>query len=429
MRTRLVATFLAAAAVLLPASAMVDPALGTPPPLIPVPTTSGSDDGDGDGEPIDLRLLSSPDFLNADVADLRRGPNYWSPKRSENGSNNSYERVLDKILDDWSAKEPDAVLVAGDLVDGHWGRDDLRTGNFGPVSNHTEMREALRRAAATYYPAWQRRFAAHGLDVYPATGDHEYGDNDWSSEKRYLAPYFAAEFARYFTTKKSGRPRFKDHPSGPHARTAYAWRPTPDVQVVSIDVFDITRQGAHVRVDRAQMTWLRKTLAKAKRDDVTWTVVQGHTPILGPVRFEHSSRLHYEGGAKSELWKVFKKYGVDVYLNGEVHDVTATVQDGILQLSHGGAFQYGLTNYALLDFRGDRLDITLNDYRLRLREARDRSRLWETTREGMKKVASLTGGPTTIGTMTLWAGGRITHRTGILRPFHGYRGPHRVSYE
>ena len=379
--------------------------------------------------PAELRLLSSPDFLNADVADLRRGPNFWSPGRSENGSNSSYERVLDRILDDWSAQDPDGVLVAGDLVDGHWGRDELRTGNFGPVRNHTEMTSALRRAAGTYYPAWLRRFREHGLHVYPSTGDHEYGDNDWSSEKRFLAPEYADQFGRYFTTKQSGKPRFKDHPSGPHARTAYAWRPSPDVQVVSIDVFDITRGSAHVRVDRAQLEWLRRTLSRARRDGVTWTVVQGHTPILGPVRYQHSSRLHYEGGRTSALWKVFKKYGVDVYLCGEVHDVTATVQDGILQLAHGGAFQYGLTNYALLDFHPDRLDVTLNDYRIRMLEAKDRSRLWETTREGMKKVARITGGPSTVGTLTLSATGHVTDRTGILRPFHGYAPGHRVPYE
>jgi len=417
MQPRRLATFLAAAAVLVPTGT----AVGTP--LIPAPAPVEAD------EPVGLRLLSSPDFLNADVADLQRGPGYWSPKRSENGSNKSYERVLDRILADWKAHDPAAVLVAGDLVDGHWGRDEGRTGNFGPVSNHTEMRAALRRAAATYYPAWLRRFSRHGLDVYPSTGDHEYGDNEWSSEKRFLAPYFADQFARYFTTRESGKPRFADHPTGPHARTAYAWRPSPDVQVVSIDVFDITRHEAHVRVDRAQLGWLRRTLAKARRDGVTWTVVQGHTPILGPTRYQHSSRLRYEGGSESALWKVFKKYGVDVYLNGEVHDVTATFQDGILQLSHGGAFQYGLTNYALLDFRADRLDITLNDYRLQVREAKDRSRLWETTREGMKKLAQLKGGPRTVGTLTLTADGRITHRTGTLRPFDGYRSQHRVPYE
>ena len=34
-----------------------------------------------------LRLVSSPDFLNADVGDLRSGPGFWNPRRSPNGIN------------------------------------------------------------------------------------------------------------------------------------------------------------------------------------------------------------------------------------------------------------------------------------------------------------------------------------------------------
>ena len=186
---------------------------------------------------------------------------------------------------------------------------------------------------------------------------------------------------------------------------------------MSIDVFDITPQAAHLRVDRAQLRWLRSVLRRARADGVTWTVVQGHTPIVGPVRSHASSRLRYEGGPRSELWKVFRKYGVDVYLCGEAHAVTATTRDGILQLTHGGAFQFGLTNYALLDFYADRLEVTLNDYRMHLKDAKDRTRLWETVRDGLRKVAIVTGRPVTIGTLRLGVDGRVTDRTGILLPF------------
>ena len=68
-----------------------------------------------------------------------------------------------------------------------------------------------------------------------------------------------------------------------------------------------------------------------------------------------------------------------------MHDVTATSRDGILQLAHGGAFQFGLTTYAVLDVHDDRLEVTLSDYAVRVRDARDRSRLWETVRSGLKK--------------------------------------------
>jgi hypothetical protein len=116
---------------------------------------------------------------------------------------------------------------------------------------------------------------------------------------------------------------------------------------------------------------------------------------------------------------VFEKYGVDVYLCGEVHDVTATTQDGILQLTHGGAFQFGLTTYALLDVHDDRIDLTLRDYAVKVRDARDHSRLWETVRSGLKKWIRVDRDPVTIGTLSLAADGSVTRRTGILLPYDG----------
>jgi hypothetical protein len=189
--------------------------------------------------------------------------------------------------------------------------------------------------------------------------------------------------------------------------------------VVSIDPFDIAADHARIRVDRPQLRWLVGVLRRAQSDGVRWTIVQGHVPILEPVRSRGSSDLHYPGGSRSRLWRVFERYGVDVYLCGEVHDVTATTQDGILQLTHGGAFQFGLTTYALLDVHDDRIDVTLRDYAVKVRDARDHSRLWETVRSGLKKWIRVDRDPVTIGTLTLAADGSVSRRTGILLPYDG----------
>ena len=310
--------------------------------------------------------------------------------------------------------------MAGDLVDGRWGRDSHHTGNFGPVNNPAQRATAARLAAATYYPQYVQRFREHDLELYAAAGDHEYGDNPWTASKRRLAPVFQQQFARYFTRTPSGRPRFRDHPTGVHAGTAYAFRPAPG------------RAGGHHRPVRhragprpdpgrpgAAALAGRGCSAKAQEDGVRWTIVQGHLPILEPVRSRGSSELHYPGGSRSRLWQVFQRYGVDVYLCGEVHDVTATTQDGILQLAHGGAFQFGLTTYAVLDVHEDRLDVTLRDYAVKVRDARDHSRLWETVRSGLKKLVRLDPEPLTIGTLTLDATGEVTSRSGILVPYRG----------
>ncbi|WP_370247834.1 metallophosphoesterase [Nocardioides sp.] len=361
----------------------------------------------------DLRLLSSPDFLNGDVGDLARGPSAWTPQRSANSTNAAYETALDTVMDDWAALDPDAVLVAGDLVDGRWGYDEQRTGNFGPVDTPAQQQRAVRRAARTYYPQWAERFAERDLPVAPAMGDHEYGDNPWSARKRALAPTFKDEWARQFTRTADGGLRYPDHPQGPAAATAYAARPTPEVQIVTLDVFDITPARARLGLDPQQRRWLRGVLARAQRDGVEWIVVQGHIPVLWPVVSRGSSRLHYPGAARSDLWRLMKRYGVDLYLCGEVHDTEVVQRDGITQISHGGIFQFGLTTALTMDFYGDRLYLTLRDYRMSHSDAQ--GRLWETRREGMPADLRVSGAPITLGTAIL-GGNEVRSSSGLLRP-------------
>ncbi len=390
---------------------------------LPTRTISG---GDPTLSP-DLRLLSSPDFLNNDVGDLADGPGFWSEQdpltRTSNSTNVAYETALDRILDDWQGLDPAGVLVAGDLVDGRWGYDDHDSGNFGPLGTRAERRIAVRRAARTYYPQWKQRFLDHDLRVFPAMGDHEYGDNPWPRRKRVLAAAFKAEFARELTTDSAGRPLIADHPRGPARLTAYAGRPAPDVQVITLDVFDITPERAKVKVDHRQMTWLRGVLRQARRDDVRWVVVQGHTPILYPVRTRASSRLHYPGGSKSQLWKVFKRFGVDLYLAGEVHDTTAAQSDGIVQISHGGIFHYSLTTALLLDFYGDRLYVTLRDYDVEHSEDPAGRRLWETRRDGLPFQIAVAEEVATIGTATILdrSDRPISSPSGVLVPIDAAR--------
>lgn len=366
-----------------------------------------------------LRLISSPDFVNADLADLARGPGSWTPRRSENGINQGYQRALADILDEWRSRSPDAVLVAGDLVDGRWGLDQRQTGNFGPVDSLPHRQAALRRAARTYYPQWVERFRSRGLRVYPAIGDHEYGDNPWPRSKRALSADFGDMFARHFTRTADGSARFPDHPRGEHAFTAYAWRPATDVQIVSIDPFDITDDHARIGMDRQQLGWLRRVLKTARHDHVRWTIVQGHVPILGPVRSRASSGLVYPRGPGSDLWQLMRRYHVDIYLCGEVHDVTATTRNGILQLAHGGAFQFGLTTFAQLDIYPNRVDVDLYDVESRTEDGADGSRLWETVRDGIKKIIHLDPHPFTIGTISIDDRGRFVRRSGLLQPWSG----------
>ena len=327
-----------------------------------------------------LRLLSSPDFLNADVGDLAPRPGFWNPQRSPNSINDDYRRALDAVLDDWESTDPDGVLVAGDLVDGRWGRD---------ARGHRQLRAGRHpaRAAARagpgrrhLLPAVPQAVRAARAQVFPAVGDHEYGDNPWPAAKRVLVPArSASEFADYFTRTRSGKPMFTDHPSGPHAFTAYAGRPLPDVQLITLDPFDITPRPGPDR-SRPQPSGLaaRRAPQGAARPGA---LDHRPGPPADPRAGAHPrlERRYLTGGADSQVWRLFEKYGVDLYLAGEAHDVTVLENGGVTQITHGGLFAFGLTTALLLDFYDDYIYVTLRDYDIRDRDAADGTRLWETS--------------------------------------------------
>jgi hypothetical protein len=101
-----------------------------------------------------ITLVSIPDFINADVGDVRgidrSGYLGWDPG-DPNSINPYYRDTLKVVLDQVASENPDAVLVAGDEVNGHWGVDYDKTGIFGPVDTYEQKLQALRNAGALYY--------------------------------------------------------------------------------------------------------------------------------------------------------------------------------------------------------------------------------------------------------------------------------------
>ncbi len=385
--------------------------------VAPPPDTSAGTSAGRTGAP-DYRFVSSPDFLNMDLADLTGLPTWQEGLPT--GTSPQHEVALDVVLDGLAAEAPDDVLVAGDLVEGHWGLDDAGTGLFGPVDTERRQQRAVVRAARSYYPAWVARFADHGLPLpHTAIGDHELGDNPW---KRRSPGYSAfkwrhlALFRRLYAEALVAPRGYAAHPSsGPARRTAYATSLHPEVLLVTLDVFTRTRNGVTARLDPAQLQWLRDVLRRGQRTDVDWVVVQGHTPVLGPVRQIGSSGLTYEGGRGSALWRTLGRHDVDLYLAGEVHDITAIRDGRVTQVSHGGLFGYGGTNYLVGEVRGDRLSLVAR----RFESSWDGTeRIWQTdTRMGQPLELTYQPRPPVVGRMTLTAGGRVRERDGLLAPY------------
>ena len=131
--------------------------------------------------------------------------------------------------------------------------------------------------------------------------------------------------------------------------TAYAGRPRPNVQLITLDPFDITPERARIGLDLgpADRAAQRAPQGQDDRGAVDHRPGPRASP-WGPVRHRGSSRLHLEGGADSQVWRLFERYGVDLYLAGEAHAATVLEKAGVTQIVHGGLFQFGLTNALLL---------------------------------------------------------------------------------
>ncbi|QNN51481.1 metallophosphoesterase family protein [Nocardioides mesophilus] len=385
-----------------------------------VSTTSGSTTGTVVQEAPAYTFVSAPDFLNADMADVS-GLSTWDGVH--NSWNGSYAASLDVILDQLAAEAPDDVLVAGDTVEGHWGTDVDGTGIFGPVGTTAERLQAVRNAGDLYYGAWVQRFRDHGLPVPHVTvGDHEIGDNAWGRGTFKYAAFgtFKHTFARHLI---GSRYRATHRPQGTaFSDTSYWTALSPEVLLVSVDVFrrhdrNVSPQTKAVTAELSgkHLRWFEDVLRR-KASRYPWVIVQAHTPIAGPVRSEGSSKLMLAGGTGSAMWKAMDRYGVDLYLAGEVHQDTAIDRRaGPVQISHGGLMSFGRTRYLSVHVFDDRMEISSFGFQARVDDSGER--LWQTSsKRAVPGVVEYLPGAVRLGTAVLTPNRNLRRRTGDLAP-------------
>ena len=268
-------------------------------------------------------FVSIPDFLNFDIEYPQVG----------------WEDALGFIMESMKQEDPAFAMVAGDLVMGHWGTTP----------------EEISQWADRYYPPWIKRFRDHGIKVYTAIGDHEIGDNPWHGEKAEAVPFYKEAFRQHLKMPLNG----PEHMQG----TAFYWV-HKNALFVSVDVFEFgkSKEGEIAAgVTGKQIEWLEKVLA-SHQNKVDHIIVMGHTPILRPVRTFSSSGMLLEKGRESELWNTMVKYGVDLYIAGEVHAVTCTQRDGIQQVAHGGLIgRTNKPNYMLVTVYKNKLKLEIKE--------------------------------------------------------------------
>jgi hypothetical protein len=364
-------------------------------------TTANAQETPPATEPL-ITLVSIPDFTNADVGDVsgidRSGYLGWDPG-DPNSINAYYRNTLNVVLNQVASENPDAVLVAGDEVNGHWGVDYDGTGIFGPVNTYEQKLQALRNAGALYYQKWKGRFAQRGLTVHPAVGDHEVGDNPWPSGwfKTRAFATFKSTWARHFTADGT---KYAMRPTGtPYEGTAYAVKLTPDTLLITVDMFAKYDGEVHTRLTSDQLSWVDRTISEAKASGVKNVMVQGHVSVLGPVNHQHSSNLMYEGGSSSAFWQTLKRHNVDLYLAGEAHDMTVHTDGTLVQVTHGGYVPRGISNYLKIEVYEDRIELRLKKFSGRtLDETR---RLWQVDDRRPPWSQVIDAGPQSVGSMTI----------------------------
>ena len=322
-------------------------------------------------------FVSMPDFLNVDLVYPQKG----------------WEEALDYVLKAVKAENPDFVLVAGDLVMGRWAYGE----------------KGVRHWADVYYPAWIKRMRDHGLTYYACLGDHELGDDPWppGQKKTRLVPEFKRAFVEHL----------KMPLNGPEHMKGTAWSLVhKGVLVVGVDVFEPDKKlGIAAKVTGRQLAWVDKTLADRK--GAAHVVVMAHTPILGPVRRWSSSGLMLEGGRGSPLWKTMSKRGVDLYLCGEVHDMTCTERDGVQEIAHGGLFGYNSrVNYLLATVAPDRITLELKEIDI----VCEGPKLWQVGTNRPRERVSITEAVRGRGFVSV--GRMVIDKTGPVRVMRGKTG-------
>lgn len=218
-----------------------------------------------------------------------------------------WDDAMDWFLEGMKTEGPAFSLNAGDIMDARWWSDE----------------EQVRRKTREYWGGFRERFEDKDIQLYIAPGDHEYGD-DQGLEIMELTPVYAEQFASIFDMPRNG----PAHKKG----LAYSFT-KENLAVISLDTFEDAGTRMSMTVSGEQLAWLRETLEAYQ--DKEFIIVQGHVPVVGPVASQNSSANMLEGGPESEFWQTMVEYGVDAYLCGEHHRITAKQRDGIWQIVHG----------------------------------------------------------------------------------------------
>jgi hypothetical protein len=309
------------------------------------------------------------------LADWHSAEKYVRQKDNPNWLSGAIQRDIDAVKMIKSRYGGDLMLLPGDSNEGEWAtRKFLKTFQPG-LSPH----QAVLQAGDLCYSGMIDAFTKGGYDrLLMAVGDHELGDNPWrvrSPKSRSLSEYRQVLTKAFNRDGDSGAFKYTESIGAAPARplgtkyedTSYAYR-HKNVLFVTVDTFHHEgpqkRVGSEGTVTGAvtgrHLNWLNLVLAEANDDPtIKHVFVQGHLPVIYPVRKVSSSGMLVNGGTESAFWRTMRRHDVDIYFAGEVHANTVTKDresDLIQIVSRGNSFDNLLT----VDVLPERVEILLH---------------------------------------------------------------------
>lgn len=308
-------------------------------------------------------VVSFPDFFNFDV------PEPWP----------QWDASVNWFLEQVAIENPEFVLVAGDLVNGHW----------------WDSPKCIEQMGTLYYNSWKRRLESHNLTYYVAVGDHELGDDPWPAEKLVLVPHFERVFAHNMPMPQNGA-------SSKKGLTYYVRH--KNALFITVETFEIIDSSLQTSVIGEQLTWVKQVLAD--NQDADFIIIQGHVPIFGKPKARSSSMLMLKDSTTSEFWNTMVHADVDLYLCGEFHDVTINEKGGIWQIVHGSSWGRKVVNtmdYLVIEVHEKEMNLTMKSFPM---EAGG-DNMWNLHKEnGPREIVLISEdtrqkGPEVTGTLTI----------------------------
>ncbi len=305
-----------------------------------------------------------PDAMNNDVA--LNDPDWYGDGLDgtfDDGTHAAWPFTLNAM----AAESPDFVLVPGDLVQGRWSLDAFSDSqiqdkinsdpaNFGHLAGKSGVearKDHVRYMADRFYPDWNQMWADHGIsNVYSIPGDHEFGDNNWGmSYDPDVVPVYREKYEEYRGTP-AGATSYADFDGRTFSLSH------KNLTLVGVDVFDDNEGGnVAIGVDGAHLAFVENALNNSTTDH---KIAMAHTPILPGSPKRSSSGLGLPGGASSGLWQALVGGDADMYLAGEVHDISMQEQGNLLQMVAGSQpSNVSEFNYLLVTVYDDRLELEL----------------------------------------------------------------------